>query len=47
MDPAGIHMYLSDLKRPLNEGDTVSITLTTELGVKVEMSALVKKVPVR
>jgi copper(I)-binding protein len=47
MDPAGIHMYLSDLKRPLNEGDMVSITLTTELGVKVEVSALVKKVPVR
>jgi copper(I)-binding protein len=43
MDPQGIHMYLSDLKRPLKEGDAVSITLTTELGVKVEVSALVKK----
>jgi copper(I)-binding protein len=43
MSPKGIHMYFSDLKRPLKEGDTVSITLTTELGVMVEVSALVKK----
>jgi periplasmic copper chaperone A len=43
MGPKGIHMYFSDLKRPLKEGDTVSITLTTELGVMVEVSALVKK----
>jgi periplasmic copper chaperone A len=43
MDPKGIHMYLSDLKRPLKEGDTVTITLKTELGIPVEVSAVVKK----
>ncbi|MSO30715.1 MAG: copper chaperone PCu(A)C [Acidobacteria bacterium] len=42
MDPKGVHMYLSALKRPLKAGDTVSITLKTELGVEVQVSAVVK-----
>ncbi len=43
MDAKGVHMYLSDLKRPLKEGETVKIVLTTDLGVKIEVSAAVKK----
>ena len=43
MDPKGIHMYLSDLKRDLKEGETVYITLKTELGIPIEVEAKVKK----
>jgi copper(I)-binding protein len=43
MNPKGIHMYLSDLKKELKEGDTVYITLKTELGIPVEVAAKVKK----
>ncbi len=43
MDPKGVHMYLSDLKRELKEGETVYITLKTELGIPVEVEAKVKK----
>jgi copper(I)-binding protein len=43
MDPKGVHMYLSDLKKELKEGDTVHITLKTELGIPVEVDAKVKK----
>ena len=43
MNPKGVHMYLSDLKKELKEGDTVSITLKTELGIPVEIAAKVKK----
>jgi copper(I)-binding protein len=43
MDPKGVHMYLSGLKKELKEGDTVHITLKTELGIPVEVDAKVKK----
>lgn len=43
MDAKGVHVMLSDLKKPLNEGDKVTLTLTTELGVKLEVAATVKK----
>ena len=43
MNPKGVHMYLSDLKKELKEGDTVYITLKTELGIPVEIAAKVKK----
>lgn len=43
MDPKGVHMYLSDLKRPLKEGDTIAITLKTDSGVTVPVTAVVKK----
>ena len=45
MDPKGIHIYLSELKRPLKEGETINITLKTELGLPVEVAAVVKKQP--
>jgi copper(I)-binding protein len=43
MDPKGIHLYLSDLKKELKEGDTVGMTLKTELGIPIEVQAKVKK----
>jgi len=43
MDPKGIHIYLSDLKKDLKEGDTVHMTLKTELGIPIEVDAPVKK----
>ena len=43
MDPKGIHIYLTDLKRPLKEGETIHLTLKTELGLPVEVAAVVKK----
>ena len=43
MDPKGIHIYLSDLKKDLKEGDTVYMTLKTELGIPIEVEAKVKK----
>jgi hypothetical protein len=43
MNPKGVHMLLSDLKKDLKEGDTVHITLKTELGIPVEIDAKVKK----
>ena len=39
----GIHIYLSDLKKELKEGDKVYLTLKTELGIPVEVEATVKK----
>jgi copper(I)-binding protein len=43
MNPKGVHIYLSDLKKELKEGDTVYMTLKTELGLPVEVEAKVRK----
>jgi copper(I)-binding protein len=43
MDPKGLHMVLSGLKRPLKEGDTIPLTLTAHEGSTMEVSAAVKK----
>jgi periplasmic copper chaperone A len=43
MDPKGLHLYLSDLKRPLKEGDVVNITLKTDQGDSIAVAAVVKK----
>jgi hypothetical protein len=43
MDPKGIHLLLKDLKKPLAEGDKVTLTVVTELGVKLNVQATVKK----
>jgi copper(I)-binding protein len=43
MDPKGLHLYLSDLKRPLKEGDVVNFTLKTDQGVQIPVAAVVKK----
>ena len=43
MDTKGIHLLLKDLKKPLAEGDTVNITVVTELGARLSVQATVKK----
>jgi copper(I)-binding protein len=43
MNPKGLHLVLSDLKRPLKEGDTVLLGVTTELGTRLQVAAIVKK----
>ena len=43
MDPKGLHMVLSGLKRPLKDGDTIPLTLTTHDGFTMEVFAAVKK----
>ncbi len=42
MKPDGVHVLLTDLKRPLKAGDTISLTLTTDSGVALEVSAVVR-----
>jgi copper(I)-binding protein len=43
MNAKGVHLLLKDLKKPLAEGDKVSITVVTELGIKLPVDAVVKK----
>jgi copper(I)-binding protein len=43
LNPKGVHIYLSDLKKELKEGDTVNLTLKTELGIPIEVEAKVRK----
>jgi copper(I)-binding protein len=43
MDPKGYFLILKDLKKPLAEGDTVDITVVTEVGDKLSVQATVKK----
>jgi len=39
----GVYLLLSDLKRPINPGDTVALTLTTDGGASIETTAQVRK----
>jgi periplasmic copper chaperone A len=43
MSPKGNYIALLDLKRPLKEGDKVTLTVTTEQGESLQVSAIVKK----
>ncbi len=43
LNAKGAQLFLSDLKKDLKEGDTVHITLKTELGIPIEVDAKVKK----
>lgn len=43
LNPKGAHIYLTDLKKELKEGDSVHMTLKTELGIPIEVDATVKK----
>jgi copper(I)-binding protein len=43
MKPGGTHIRLKDLKKPLKEGDTVVLTLTTDAGATIKVTAPVKK----
>ena len=43
MDPKGVYLLLTDLKRPLKDGDMVSLTLTTDGGTMLKVAAAVRK----
>jgi periplasmic copper chaperone A len=43
LKPDGVHMLLSDLKKPLKPGDTVTLVLTTDSGIALEVAAEVRK----
>jgi copper(I)-binding protein len=43
LKPGGLHMMLFELKKPLKDGDTVNLTLTTDAGATVHAAAAVKK----
>ena len=43
LKPGGVHILLKDLKKPLKEGDAVDLTLTTDGGVLIKLTAAVKK----
>jgi periplasmic copper chaperone A len=43
LKPGGLHLMLFELNKPLKEGDTVNLTLTTDTGAKVQAAAAVKK----
>lgn len=42
MTPAGVHVALARLKRPLKVGETVQMTLATDSGVALQVAAVVK-----
>ena len=43
LDAKGAYLWLSDLKRPLKEGEKIWITLKTDTGEAVDVEAVVKK----
>jgi periplasmic copper chaperone A len=43
LKPGGLHIMLFQLKKPLEDGDTVDLTLTTDTGAKVRTLVPVKK----
>ncbi len=45
LKPGGLHLMLFSLKKPLKDGDSVEVTLTTDAGAAVKTKAAVKKVP--
>lgn len=42
MGPAGVHLELLDLKRALSEDENISLTLTTDGSLKLEVQAVVR-----
>lgn len=42
MKADGAHLVLADLTRPLEEGETIPITITTDGNVKLRMGAVVR-----
>ena len=43
MDPKGVQLVLSDLKRPLKDGETVTLTLSILYGATLQVPATVKR----
>lgn len=42
MSPAGVHLVLLDMKRPVKEGDTVTLTLATDSDAMLTVAAQVR-----
>ena len=43
LDDKGVYLYLSDLKRPLKDGETIWIQIKTDTQETVDVEAVVKK----
>jgi copper(I)-binding protein len=43
MKPGGVHIVLKELKKPLKAGDSVELTLTTDGGAIIKLTAAVTK----
>ena len=43
LKPGAVRIRLKDLKKPLKAGDTVALTLTTDGGATIKVSAEVRK----
>jgi len=42
MSPAGVHLVLLDMKRPIKEGDAVTLTLVTDSDITLTVAAQVR-----
>ena len=42
MKPAGTHLWLTDLKRPLKAGDTIALVIVTDSGAALQVQAEVR-----
>src|SRR5215467_2116456 len=42
MSPAGVHLVLLDMKRPIKEGDAVALTLATDSDLTLTVAAQVR-----
>jgi len=42
MSPSGAHLTLVALKKPLKDGDTVALTLSTDMDITLSVSAIVR-----
>lgn len=47
LKPGGLHVMLFKMTRPLEDGDTVTLTFTTSTGATVKTTAPVRKVQVK
>jgi copper(I)-binding protein len=43
LKPGGVHIVLKSLKKPLKAGESVDLTLTTDGGAIIKLTAVVKK----
>ena len=42
MEPKGVYLLLKDLAKPLAKGDTVTLTIATDIGAKLTIAAVVR-----
>jgi copper(I)-binding protein len=43
MSSTGVHLMLIGVKRPLTEGDTITLTLATDMDITLNVSAIVRR----